>query len=138
MFAKRRISIACTLLTISLTTIAVAEEFSIDWYTIDGGGGYSAGGEFELDGTIGQPDAGAMIGDDFDLTGGFWMASQACTCPGDMNADGLKDGRDVQSFATCLISGGSCACADIDGFNGVDLNDADAFVTDLLSGSQCP
>jgi hypothetical protein len=42
--------------------------------TIDGGGGVSAGGDFVLTGTIGQPDAGiqASTGDAYALAGGFW------------------------------------------------------------------
>jgi hypothetical protein len=53
---------------------ARAQNFSIDWHTIDGGGGTSAGGNFSLSGTIGQPDASAlpMTGGAFSLTGGFW------------------------------------------------------------------
>ena len=49
-------------------------QFSIDWHTIDGGGSTSAGGNFSLSGTIGQPDANAqpMTGGAFSLTGGFW------------------------------------------------------------------
>jgi len=51
-----------------------AQDFSIDWHTIDGGGGMSAGGNFSLSGTLGQPDANArpMTGGEFSLTGGFW------------------------------------------------------------------
>ncbi len=45
---------------------------AIDWFTIDGGGGTSSGGSFELSGTVGQPDAGVMTGGDFELAGGFW------------------------------------------------------------------
>jgi hypothetical protein len=44
----------------------------LDWYTIDGGGGTSSGGDYSLSGTIGQPDAGGMSGGDYDLSGGFW------------------------------------------------------------------
>ncbi len=32
------------------------------------------GGDFALVGTIGQPDAGEMAGDDYKLSGGFWPA----------------------------------------------------------------
>jgi hypothetical protein len=50
-----------------------AQDFNIDWFTIDGGGGTSGGGPFSLSGTIGQPDAGVtMTGGNFSLTGGFW------------------------------------------------------------------
>jgi hypothetical protein len=53
---------------------ARAQNFAIDWHTIDGGGGTSTGGNFSLSGTIGQPDANAqpMTGGAFSLTGGFW------------------------------------------------------------------
>lgn len=49
-------------------------EFSIDWYTIDGGGGVSAGGEFSLTGTIGQHDASSAPaeGGVYSVFGGFW------------------------------------------------------------------
>ena len=48
--------------------------FSIDWYTIDVGGGHSAAGEFSLTGTIGQPDAvyGGASGGIYGFVGGFW------------------------------------------------------------------
>ena len=51
-----------------------AQSYSIDWFTIDGGGGTSSGGVFSVSGTIGQPDANAqpMLGGQFSLVGGFW------------------------------------------------------------------
>ena len=52
---------------------ALAQSYSIDWRTTDGGGGTSTGGVYAVTGTIGQPDAGrAMTGGNFSLTGGFW------------------------------------------------------------------
>ncbi|MCI0746543.1 MAG: hypothetical protein L0Y58_14170 [Verrucomicrobia subdivision 3 bacterium] len=49
-----------------------AQNYAIDWFTIDGGGGSSGGGAYTLTGTIGQPDAGTMTGGSFVLEGGFW------------------------------------------------------------------
>jgi hypothetical protein len=51
-----------------------AQPYSIDWYTIDSGGGTSTGGAYTLSGTIGQPDASpsALSGGAFTLQGGFW------------------------------------------------------------------
>lgn len=50
-----------------------AQSYSIDWSTIDGGGGVSTGGTYQVSGTIGQPDAGGpMSGGSYSLTGGFW------------------------------------------------------------------
>lgn len=55
---------------------AIAQDssnFSLTWTTLDGGGGGgNGGGSFALNGTVGQPDAGAMSGGGFTLTGGFW------------------------------------------------------------------
>jgi hypothetical protein len=57
-----------------LVCIARAQPFSIDWSTIDGGGGTSTGGVYSVSGTIGQPDANQqpMTGGNFSVTGGFW------------------------------------------------------------------
>jgi hypothetical protein len=52
---------------------AVQAQYTIDWHTMDGGGGTSAGGGYSLDGSIGQPDASlTMSGGSFSLLGGFW------------------------------------------------------------------
>jgi hypothetical protein len=47
------------------------DPFALDWWTVDGGGGPVAGGDFELLATIGQPDAGSALGGDYLLQGGF-------------------------------------------------------------------
>jgi hypothetical protein len=51
-----------------------AQDYSIDWHSIDGGGGTSSGGEYTLSGTIGQSDAttAPITGSGYSLTGGFW------------------------------------------------------------------
>lgn len=53
---------------------ARAQNYAIDWFTIDGGGGTSTGGVYSLSGTIGQPDANPlpMTGGNYSLAGGFW------------------------------------------------------------------
>lgn len=58
------------------------ENYSLDWSTIDGGGGTSTGGVYAVSGTIGQPDAGAMIGGNYTLQGGFWGLIAAFQTPG--------------------------------------------------------
>lgn len=59
-----------------LTGFALAESagYDIPWYSVDGGGGQSAGGVYALVGTAGQPDAGALSGGEYTLVGGFWGA----------------------------------------------------------------
>ncbi len=61
-------------LLLLLVGIALAAdmEFSIDWWTADGGGGGLAGGGYTLQGTIGQPEAGEAAGGSYTLSGGFW------------------------------------------------------------------
>lgn len=62
---------------------ALAPPFAVDWHTIDGGGGTSAGGLYTISGTIGQPDAGAaMVGGEYSLTGGFWALPQVVQTEG--------------------------------------------------------
>jgi hypothetical protein len=59
-----------------------AQSYSVDWFTIAGGGGTSTGGVYQVSGTIGQPDAsGAMLGASYSLIGGFWALS-AVQMPG--------------------------------------------------------
>ena len=55
-----------------LATMASAQSYSIDWFTVDGGGGTSNGGAYTVSGTIGQPDAGVLSGGSYTLEGGFW------------------------------------------------------------------
>lgn len=55
-------------------SISAFGEHDLSWHTIDGGGGTSSGGPYELTGTIGQPDAGTMSGGSYILNGGFWAA----------------------------------------------------------------
>ncbi len=135
---RTRYLIGFTLVTLAISSVARGE-YGLSWYTIDAGGHtFSTGGDFELGGTIGQPDTGAMTGGSFELVGGFWPGVNACACLGDMNDDGVKDGLDIQQFVSCVIAGGSCSCADVDEMNGVSIDDIAAFVDDLLADSGCP
>ena len=108
---------------------AVAQEFEIPWYTIDGGGGTSAGGDFELSGTAGQPNTGEMTGEEFALSGGFWFTVE----PGDCDQDGDVDLADFLVFQECFMGSGSgaampgCGCSDFDGDGDVDLGDLITF-----------
>ena len=55
-----------------------AATYEINWYTIDGGGGTSTAGPYILTGTIGQPDAGAMANENYEVFGGFWVGGELC------------------------------------------------------------
>jgi len=77
---KRLIGAFCGLALCGVA--AHAQIYSIDWFTIDGGGGTSTGGVYSVSGTIGQPDAGHMSGGNFTLDGGFWGLIAAVQTPG--------------------------------------------------------
>jgi hypothetical protein len=125
---SRHTHIATIALASLLGTAAVsAQPFAIDWYTIDGGGGTSAGGSFTLSGTIGQPDAGpTMTGGNFALTGGFWVAgpsgSSCPPCAADYDLDGGVTGADIAAFFADFEQGLPCADTDLDGgITGADI-----------------
>ena len=66
------------------------------WWTVDGGGGASAGGSYSLSGTAGQPDAGALSGGVFALHGGFWGRLPAGTRPAAVSdLGGTRAGSDL-------------------------------------------
>lgn len=70
-------------LGVVLGASAQTPAFTLDWFTIDGGGGVSAGGGFTVQGTIGQPDAGGpMAGGVYAVTGGFWVLPVAVVTAG--------------------------------------------------------
>ena len=63
-------------LLLSVPVVQAQEGYTLDWWTVDGGGttvlsvtGYALGG------TIGQPDTGQLSGGGYTLDGGFWHGS---------------------------------------------------------------
>src|SRR5262249_4566734 len=75
----------CLMVILHLTGIrsVLAQPYTIDWFTIDGGGGTSTGGVYSLSGTIGQPDAGGpMTNGQYSVTGGFWVLPTAIQVAG--------------------------------------------------------
>jgi hypothetical protein len=73
------------LLTWLVPLALIGQSYSIDWSTIDGGGGTSTGGVYTVSGTIGQPDAGGpLTNGQYSVTGGFWalpVAVQVTNAP---------------------------------------------------------
>ena len=77
---KRAISLC--LLAFAFCLPAWAQQYSIDWYKVAGGGGTSTGGVYSVSGTIGQHDAGGpMTGGTYSLTGGFWALISVVQTP---------------------------------------------------------
>ena len=63
---------AAAILFFACALVVQAQDCTVGWRAVDGGGGTSTGGVFSFSGTVGQPDAGAMSGGGFTLEGGFW------------------------------------------------------------------
>ncbi len=114
-----------SILAIAAAGAVFADDLEITRSTIDGGGAmHSTGGDFELSGTIGQPDAGTMSGDEFDLTGGFWFEEP----PTDCNSTGGVNLLDYDGFEACLDGPDTdtregCECYDVNKSNTVDMVD---------------
>jgi len=84
LLARRRTGrrVAPVILALLMPLLAARAQYSIDWSSIDGGGGTSTGGVYSVSGTVGQPDAGTMNGGAYSLTGGFWGLIAAVQTPG--------------------------------------------------------
>jgi len=66
----------------ALAMLALAQNYSVNWWTVDGGGGTSTGGLYAVSGTAGQPDASRMSGGTYTVSGGFWSIVAAVQTPG--------------------------------------------------------
>lgn len=65
--------------------------FEVRTHTVDGGGGTSADGiEFEVKGTIGQPDVSSSTDGEWVVNGGFWTPADPTA--GAIFADGFEIG----------------------------------------------
>lgn len=88
-------------------------DYKIVWSTIDVGGGQSSGGQYELTGTIGQPDAAYSQGGSYELSGGFWPWGPPCFVGFD----------DFARFSEYWFDTGLELPADLDGDGDVDFED---------------
>ncbi|HEV7924005.1 MAG TPA: hypothetical protein VGR14_01535 [Verrucomicrobiae bacterium] len=83
---KNLLAIAIVGVALVLPCALQAQSYSINWYTIGGGGGTSTGtsgtNTYSLSGTIGQPATATMSGGSYSLTGGFWSIIAAVQTPG--------------------------------------------------------
>jgi hypothetical protein len=83
---KNPFAITVLLAALILPHAVQAQNYSINWYTIGGGGGSSTGtsgtNTYTVSGTIGQPATATMSGGNYSLTGGFWSILAVVQTPG--------------------------------------------------------
>ena len=104
-------------------SMALADDFTLDWWTVDGGGDmWTTGGDFEL-------------------IGGFWPGAPVFQL-GDLNCDGAVNAFDIDPFVLALTDPAGYAAAwpdcdimlaDCNGDGVVNAFDIDPFV-ELLTG----
>jgi hypothetical protein len=81
---------------------AGADTFTLEWTTVDAGGGSDPLAQLAPWGSVGQPDAGATLrGSGFDLTGGFRPRVPAFDRD-DLNCDRRVDFGDINPFVWLL------------------------------------
>ena len=114
------IVLSVVLLLLSPVMSVSGADYELTWSTIDGGGGRSSGGPYELLSTIGQPDAAWSSGGDYELLGGFLPGGPLC----------FVDFEHYARFAELWLVTGSDLPADLfeDEFNIVDGLDLQVFV----------
>jgi hypothetical protein len=70
---QRLILVGLVVVLLAASTALAVDSYEVPWWTVNGGGGTSAGSTFAVSGTLGQPDAGPQLsGTQFSLAGGFW------------------------------------------------------------------
>ena len=112
-------NVSCAVIVLLLATVTARADYRIDWFTIDGGGGQSSGGPYQLTGTVGQPDAGFLDGGQYELLGGFWVGGPLC----------IVNLEQFARFASCWLDGPCsesnnwCGGADLNHINDVNIDD---------------
>ena len=93
-------------LALALGAPALAQP-EVSWWTVDGGGGMSSGGSFEVTGTAGQPDAGGATGGSSDLESGFWYADHPFV-PVELQSFEIVSNRSVEPASGSPADAPSC------------------------------
>ncbi len=123
-----RIVLLGIFIVVAAVVSLVNADYDLRWYTIDGGGGTSSGGQYVVMGTTGQADAGVMSGGDYELLGGFWPGEPLCT----VNFHHFARFAEHWLDAPCNAGNNWCGGADLDHINDVDSNDLRLFVDEWL------
>ncbi len=85
-------SLKILIMMLLITSIALAQNYQIDWYVIASGGGHSESADYLVDGTIGQAIVGQSSSENYIIEAGFWVGFRGDDCdyiPGDCNHNGI-------------------------------------------------
>ncbi len=103
-FASKRLAGLIGLL-VALPLCGSAGEFAITSSVIGGGGGSCTGGDFFVQGTIGQPASGTLLGGSVELEAGFWNRAVLVGAIGEPRLQYLAAGNDMILFWAAEPSG---------------------------------
>jgi hypothetical protein len=127
--------------SLALASLALASsvhaQFTIDWYTIDNGGGRTTAGAFEVTGSIGLPDASdVFLGGLFELRGGFWPSAAACYANCDNSSSTpILTANDFQCFLNKFAAGDPAAnCDNSTNAPVLNVNDFQCFLNTFAAG----
>lgn len=79
--AKICLGIGALWIAFSAAIHVQAQSYSMDSFTIAGGGGTSTGGSYSMSGTISQSGGGKFSGGSYSLDSGFWSVAIAIQTP---------------------------------------------------------
>lgn len=90
-----------TLVALFSGSFTAQAQFAVNWSTFDSGGGALSGGDYSLNGTIGQPHASSMMnGGSFSVIGGFWSGVSVEPTP----ALAIRLGTPMAGVNTVILS----------------------------------
>ena len=124
--------IIVTILVLGLIASSSLGQYELSWYNVDGGGGTSNGGDYELIATIGQPEAGAASGGDYELLGGFLPGGPLCF----VDFEHFAKLAEYWLWEDCDEDNDWCNGADLNHIDGVNEIDLKLFVEEWLC--YCP
>ena len=64
-------------LVVSVAFAQTGVGYDLSWWTVDGGGDVSTGGQYALSGAVGQPDAGTLKSGEYTVAGGFFAGGSS-------------------------------------------------------------
>lgn len=122
---------ALLMLPVLVVPVAMGQDESIRWSSIDAGGGVSRGGEYTMLAVIGQPESGVSSGGPLTLTGGF-IAGLVKSCRADLDSDGRLTVFDFLAFQNLFSRGDTRA--DFNGDGDLNIFDFLAFQNEFSAG----